>query len=158
MEPVAVMLDTVDLFSFIKNILLLFACLLVCLFFPIRIMIIINLTILHRGSDVGRVLGTPTQMDLIKVVPNGHSGPAPVPAQPPPSMSSNPPVMASKPFHSAETGPRYGGMAARPSGVGGGAFGGTPATTPPSRSPMGGSSGGRGNIYPIAGLNPYQNK
>ena len=119
-----------------------------------RIMIIINLAVLHRGSDVGRVLGTPTQMDLIKVVPNGHSAPAP--AQPPPPVSTNPPAMAPKPFPPAETGSYYGGTPARPSG--GGTFGGTPATTPSTRSPMGGSLGARGNIYPIAGLNPYQNK
>ena len=125
-----------------------------------RIMILINLVVLHRGSEVGRVLGAPAQMDLMKVVPNGHSTSGPV--QPPPPFSSNPPPMAPKPFSTAATagtGPSYGGgggsMAGRPGGAN--MYGGAPTTTP-TRSPMGGSSGARGNIYPIAGLNPYQNK
>ena len=115
-----------------------------------RIMILINLVVLHHGTNVGRVLGTPSQIDLVKVVPNGHS------AQPYPPASSNPPAMAPKPHLSTETASHYGRMTARPGG--GEAFSGTPVTTPSTRSPMGGSSGGRGNIYPIASLNPYQNK
>lgn len=110
-------------------------------------MIIINLSVLHRGIDVGKIIGNPNQMELLKVMPNGHSPSL----QPLPPVSSNPPAAAPKVFPAMGAGTNFGGTGFKTGG--GGAFGGPSAT-----SPMGSSPGARGTIYPIASLNPYQNK
>ena len=136
-----------------------------------RIMILINLSVMHSGSTVGKVLGSPKNLEITHIAENKSSVPPsskPLPQQVPrPPLNQNQPSNATfgnyqrpgnfaanslpqqpvknelktppKQFYGAKTNTKQYGASPSFSGVGG--------------SPLAGR-----NIFPIASLNPYQNK
>ena len=136
-------------------------------------MILINLTVIHSGPSVGKVLGTPKNLE-ITICENGSSNPPP--AKPNPqttSMGPRPPLNQNQPSHST-----FGNLGQRPTNPPLAAvkqeqkpqtnqfYGAQPrtpvkqyGTTPSSFSGGAGSSPiSSRNVFPITSLNPYQNK
>lgn len=129
-------------------------------------MIVINLTVLHRGTEVGGMLGSPTNLDIsvengsstghappTKIQPNSSGG---FMARPP--LAQNPPMA-----HPQST---FGGPQGRPAPVQQSPparqfYGGQSADYPTHHSsPMqhSGSQLSTRVVVPITSLNPYQNK
>ena len=138
-------------------------------------MILINLTILHSGANVGKVLGTPKNLE-ISVCENSsisHSSKT-LPQQPPPASVRPPLNQNQQPYTS------FGSVSNQPTPVvttntpqpvkqqqvtPTKSFYGAQANTKPyGNSPsFSGSSSPQTqitnrNVFPIASLNPYQNK
>ena len=130
-----------------------------------RIIIIIALTVLQRGQEVGRMLGNPQQLEILKVGPgqpssNGYDSYRPqqnTPAagmgyqqhQPQPQSTAPPSRSAGGTMRSSSGGAFYAG------GGGGG------PKTPTRTAGMPGirnTSPSQRNIFPINSLNPYQSR
>ena len=113
--------------------------------FYTRIIILVNLTVVHRGIVVGKKLGDPKPLE-VGIANKTNQPPAQQPLQPAQNggWGGSAPT-ESKPFYGSSPAPPP-----RPSSMGGG-YGGAPST---NMSPGGGAR----RCVPIASLNPYQNK
>lgn len=142
-------------------------------------MILISLSVLHQGSSIGKIIGTPKNLD-IAVCENGSSSSLPPskPPQQPPAATPKPPLNQNQPSSYPTFGGHRGGkssssssgsMMAQPSvkqeqKTPTKQFYGAQANAKPyGRSPsslpsVGGSPITTRNVFPIASLNPYQNK
>ena len=123
-------------------------------------MVLINVTVIHKGSKVGSMLGQPKNLE-IKMCENGSSAQQISKPQPSVPYNNRPPLGNNQPLRSTfgnpvpppsvpiehKTPPKkfYGGTT-----TGGGGFRATPSS---GKSPISGR-----NVFPIASLNPYQNK
>ena len=130
-------------------------------------MIIINLTVLHRGTEVGGMLGSPTNLDIS--TENGSStGHAPPSTKMQPNSSggnmTRPPLAHNPPMSRPQS--TFGAPQGRPAPV---------QQSPPPRQFYGGQSGDYAThhsspmqhsgsqlstkmVVPITSLNPYQSK
>ena len=129
-----------------------------------RIMIVINLTVLHRGTEVGGMLGSPTNLDIS--TENGSStGHAPPTKMQTPGGNMARPPLAQNPSMSRPQS-TFGAPQGRPAPV---------QQSPPPRQFYGGQSSDYAAqhsspmqhsgtqlstkmVLPITSLNPYQNK
>lgn len=129
-------------------------------------MIIINLTVLHRGTEVGGMLGSPTNLDISAEngSSTGHAPPAKMQPNSSGGFMTRPPLVQNPPMsHPPST---FGAPQGRPAPV---------QQSPPPRQFYGGKSADYPThlsspmqhsgtqlsaklVVPINSLNPYQNK
>ena len=125
------------------------------LFVRNRIIILVNLNVLHRGIVVGQKLGDPKPFDVQSV--SGH------PQPPPPQRQPNQPLQVHSTGPVQNHGGGWGGNQSGGTGPSKPFYGNSPAPAPRSSPMEGGGAFGTGSpsgrkTCPIAALNPYQNR